>query len=142
MRTIKISDVIDNVPAAIISVMPPNGKRGRKCVARLDTGSDVTCVPWWSVQDLYLPVDRYVHLRMSNGLYCSARSKRGSIEIWDGEDIFGLFHAKTGIIVSRNIELGLLGMDILRYLWLKGHGNQWALSFPNEVNHAKCNSSR
>lgn len=130
LETIRVNDVVESTPAAVISVMSPAGTRGTKCLARLDTGTDVTCVPLSCVTGLFLPFNVHVALRMADGGAFWACSRKGAIEIWDGETPFGLFDARTGIVVMADMEYALLGMDVLRHLKIEGYGRDWNLEFP------------
>lgn len=130
LETIQVNDVVRNAPAAFISVLSPNGNRGDKVLARLDTGADVTTVPLWCVKTLFLPFNAPVRLRMTNGCYYRGYTMKAAIEIWDGATSFGLFETRMGIVVTKDSTTGLLGMDVLGYLRLEGYGNEWTLSFP------------
>lgn len=120
----------DASPTATISVMSPGGKRGCKCYMRLDTGADVTSVPWSAVMHLYLPFKKRVNLRLSDGSVRALGTRRAHIEIWDGESRFGLFEPPHGIVVLMDMRFGHLGMDILKHLRIEGYDKEWKISYP------------
>jgi len=88
-----------------------NRKRSSWFAARIDTGADVTIVPATAFREI-TPV---FQIGMVNLVYGDGRLEKGVKTFGCGIYVEGLgtLQSRCGI-VPKNLEIGLLGMDVLR----------------------------
>lgn len=120
----------------IYSVLSPHvwvsikhaGVVSKRVLARLDTGSDITVLPWSLQNDIG-------HVLPSAGshvfaTFCSGPISAGAyyceVIIWNGENVFARVRPKLGIFLGRSSSI-LLGMDVLLYFRLEGYRDKWTL---------------
>lgn len=105
-----------------------DGKASSRCMARIDTGADVTCIPRRLFLDIRpLPMGRSFLIRGHGGKVGREWTKYGVINLWNGRHIYKSVRPARGFLVQDDECPALLGMDVLSHFRLEGEGSDWKL---------------
>jgi hypothetical protein len=112
-------------PIAMVSILnPANGRMATGIPMLLDSGSDITLIPQYLVEQLDLQVDSSISVGLV--AFDGTRSRSGTVEIHVKYQSFGF----RGRYVLTGERLGGIGRDILNFitLTLKGKSLEWEIT--------------
>lgn len=117
--TAKYAPYVDVAISALLDRKPPD-KSELTFKARIDTGADATCVPKEIAKKLMpLPCKRNVLIREHNGKISRERTYLLAVEIIGFKPEHASTYRPPDGVLLRDSKVGLIGMDILKYLHLE-----------------------